>query len=93
MLWSIGTDHGTWAAIHTDAVVALGIGAVVHLAIYTRKAFRASATSLESTQVTQPERLMVWALVVALLAGGAAIGLEPMWNPSSTPPHAGTHQR
>jgi hypothetical protein len=86
-LWSLGTDHGTWAAIHTDSVIALGIVALVHLAIYMRKAYRASAKSLASSAVTRPERVIVWALLAALVAGAVATGLEPTWNPSAATTH------
>ena len=27
---------------------------------------------------------MVWALLVALVVGSAAVGLEPTWNPTAT---------
>ena len=93
VLWSIGTDHGTWATIHTDAVVVLGIIVLVHLAGYTRRAFRASLSSLEGTAVTRQERIMMWALIIALLVGAAAIGLEPVWHPSASPPSHGPQQR
>ena len=86
VLWAQGTDHGTWAAIHTDSVIALGIVVLVHLAVYLRKAVRASAKSLAATAVNRPEKVIVWALVVALAAGALATGLEPTWNPSA--PHA-----
>jgi hypothetical protein len=86
VLWAQGTDHGTWAAIHTDSVIALGVVVLIHLVIYLRKAVRASAKSLAATAVTRPERVIVWALVVALAAGALATGLEPAWNPSA--PHA-----
>ncbi len=93
VLWSTGTDRGTWATIHTDSVVALGIIAVVHLAIYARRAFRASVSSWEGSEATQQERIMMWALIVALLAGAAAIGLEPVWHPSPNPPSRVAQQR
>ncbi len=86
VLWAQGTDHGTWAAIHTDSVIALGIVVLIHLVVYLRKAVRASAKSLAATAVNRPERVIVWALVVALAAGALATGLEPAWNPSA--PHA-----
>ncbi|MGH3578513.1 MAG: hypothetical protein ACRDU0_13270 [Mycobacterium sp.] len=92
VLWATGTDRGTWATVHIDAVVALAVTAVVHLASYTRKAFRASSHSLVATKTTRQERVMVWALLVALVAGSAAIGLEPTWNPSATPPSATSHR-
>jgi hypothetical protein len=84
VLWSQGTDHGTWAAIHTDSVIALGVIVLVHLAVYLRKALRASAKSLATTAVNRPERVIVWALVAALVAGAIATGLEPTWNPSAS---------
>ena len=86
VLWATGTDRGTWATIHIYSVLSLAVVVVVHLAIYTRKAFRASSRSLEQTKTTQQERIMVWALLVALVVGSAAVGLEPTWNPSATPP-------
>jgi hypothetical protein len=87
-LWSEGTDHGIWAAVHTDSVIALGVVVLVHLAVYLRKAVRASAKSLAATAVNRPERVIVYALLAALVAGAIATGLEPTWNPSaaSTPP-------
>jgi hypothetical protein len=90
VLWSQGTDHGTWAAIHTDSVIALGVIVLVHLAVYLRKALRASARSLAATAINRPERVIVWALVAALVAGAIATGLEPTWNPSASqaPPAA-----
>jgi NADH:ubiquinone oxidoreductase subunit 5 (subunit L)/multisubunit Na+/H+ antiporter MnhA subunit len=90
VLWATGTDRGTWATIHIYSVISLAFVVVVHLAIYTRKAFRASTRSLEETKTTQQERIMVWALLVALVVGSAAVGLEPTWNPSATPPAAST---
>ena len=84
VLWSEGSDHGTWAAVHTDSVIALGIVVLVHLAVYLRKAVRASAKSLATTAVTRPERVIVWALLAALVAGAIATGLEPTWNPSAS---------
>jgi hypothetical protein len=86
VLWATGTDHGTWARIHIYAVVSLAVVVVVHLAIYTRKAFRASTRSLEEPKTTRQERIMVWALLVALVAGSAAVGLEPTWDPSAPSP-------
>jgi ABC-type sulfate transport system permease subunit len=83
VLWSQGTDHGTWAAIHTDSVIALGGIVLVHVAVYLRKALRASAKSLAATAVNRPERVIVWALLAALVAGAIATGLEPTWNPSA----------
>ncbi len=88
VLWAEGTDHGTWATVHIYSVISLAVVVVVHLVIYTRKAFRASTRSLEQTKTTKQERVMVWALLVALVVGSAAVGLEPTWNPSATP--AGT---
>jgi hypothetical protein len=88
VLWAQGTDHGTWAAIHTDSVIALGIVVLVHLAVYLRKALRASAKSLAATAINRPERVIVWALLLALAAGAVATGLEPTWNPSTPPPAA-----
>jgi hypothetical protein len=88
ILWSQGTDRGPWAAAHLDSVIALGIVVLVHLAVYLRRAMRASAKSLAATAVNRPERVIVWALLAALVAGAVAIGLEPAWNPSAsaTPP-------
>jgi len=83
VLWAEGTDHGTWATIHTDSVIALGGVVLVHLAVYLRKALRASARSLAATAVNRPERVIVWALLAALVAGAIATGLEPTWNPSA----------
>jgi hypothetical protein len=83
VLWSEGSDHGTWAAVHTGSVIALGIVVLVHLAVYLRKAVRASAKSLAATAVTPAERVIVWALLAALVAGAIATGLEPTWNPSA----------
>lgn len=88
VLWATGTDHGTWATIHIYSVISLAAVVVVHLAIYTRRAFRASSRSIAETKTTQQERIMVWALLVALVVGSAAVGLEPTWNPSATPPSA-----
>lgn len=85
VLWATGTDHGTWATVHIYAVISLAVVVAVHLAIYTRKAFRASTRSLEEPKTTRQERVMVWALLVALVVGAAAVGLEPTWNPSATP--------
>lgn len=93
VLWSIGTDHGMWATIHTDSVVVLGIIVVTHLAIYTRRAFRSSVSSLDGKAVTQQERIMMWTLMVALLAGAAAIGHEPVWHPAASPHVHGAQQR
>jgi len=92
VLWAQGTDHGTWAAIHTDSVIALGIVVLVHLAVYMRKALRASATSLAATVVNRPEKVIVWALLLALAAGAVATGLEPTWNPSASPRPAAAAQ-
>jgi hypothetical protein len=91
VLWAMGTDRGTWATVHIYSVISLAAVVVVHLAIYTRKAFRASSESLAETKTTRQERVIVWALLVALVAGSAAVGLEPTWNPSATPPSSGTH--
>jgi hypothetical protein len=85
VLWAEGTDRGTWATVHIYSVISLAVVIVVHLMIYTRKAFRASTRSLEQTKTTKQERVMVWALLVALVVGSAAVGLEPTWNPSATP--------
>lgn len=85
VLWATGTDHGTWATVHIYAVISLAVVVAVHLTIYTRKAFRASTRSLEEPKTTRQERVMVWALLVALVVGAAAVGLEPTWNPSATP--------
>lgn len=90
VLWATGTDRGAWATIHIYSVISLAVVIVVHLAIYTRKAFRASSRSLEGTKTTRQERIMVWALLVALVAGSAAVGLEPTWNPAATPPSSST---
>lgn len=90
VLWATGTDRGTWATVHIYSVISLAVVVVVHLAIYTRKAFRASTRSLEETRTTRQERIMVWALLVALVVGSAAVGLEPTWNPAATPPSATT---
>ena len=84
VLWSEGSDHGTWAAVHIDSVIALGIVVVVHLAVYLRKAVRASAKSLAATTVTRPEHVIVWALLLGLVAGAIATGFEPTWNPSAS---------
>jgi hypothetical protein len=92
VLWAQGTDHGTWAAIHTDSVIALGIVVLVHLAVYLRKALRASAKSLAATVINRPEKVIVWALLLALAAGAVATGLEPTWNPSAPPPPAAAAQ-
>ena len=83
VLWAEGTDHGTWATVHADSVVALAVLALVHLAVYLRKAARASAKSLTATAVNRPERVIVWALLAALVAGAIATGLEPNWDPSA----------
>jgi hypothetical protein len=85
VLWAEGTDRGTWATVHIYSVISLAVVVVVHLVIYTRKAYRASTRSLEETKTTKQERVMVWALLVALVVGSAAVGLEPTWNPSATP--------
>jgi hypothetical protein len=90
VLWAQGTDRGTWATVHIYSVIALAVVVVVHLVIYTRKAFRASTRSLEQTKTTKQERVMVWALLVALVIGSAAVGLEPTWNPSATPASTST---
>jgi hypothetical protein len=90
VLWAQGTDRGTWATVHIYSVIALAVVVVVHLVIYTRKAFRASTRSLEQTKTTKQERVMVWALLVALVLGSAAVGLEPTWNPSATPASTST---
>jgi hypothetical protein len=92
VLWAEGTDHGTWAAIHTDSVIALGVVVLVHLAVYLRKALRASAKSLAATAVSRPEKVIVWALLAALAAGAVATGLEPTWHPSAAPPPAAAAQ-
>lgn len=81
VLWSQGTDHGIWATIHTDSVIALGGIVLVHLAVYLRKAVRASAKSLAATAINRPEKVIVWALVAAMVAGAIATGLEPTWHP------------
>ena len=85
VLWAMGTDRGAWATVHIYSVISLAVVVVVHLAIYTRKAFRTSTRSLEQPKTTREERVMVWALLVALVVGAAAVGLEPTWNPSATP--------
>jgi hypothetical protein len=91
VLWAQGTDHGAWATVHTDSVIALGIVVVVHLATYLRKALRASGASLAATAVNRPERVIIWALLAALVAGAVATGLEPTWHPSAArPPSAVT---
>ena len=87
VLWSDGTDHGTWATIHTDSVIALGGIVLIHLAVYLRKALRASARSLTATAVNRPEKVIIWALVAALVAGAIATGLEPTWHPSGSRRH------
>ena len=92
VLWAEGTDHGTWAAIHTAAVIALGVVVLVHVAVYLRKALRASARSLAATAVNRPEKVIVWALLAALAAGAVATGLEPTWHPSVAPPPAAAAQ-
>jgi hypothetical protein len=92
VLWAQGTDHGTWAAIHTESVIALGIVVLVHLAVYLRKALRASAKSLAATVINRPEKVIVWALLLALAAGAVATGLEPTWNPAASPPPAAAAQ-
>jgi hypothetical protein len=85
VLWAAGTDQGAWARVHIYSVISLAVIVVVHLAIYTRKAFRASTRSLEEPKTTRQERIMVWALLVALVAGSLAVGFEPTWNPSASP--------
>jgi magnesium-transporting ATPase (P-type) len=90
VLWAEGTDRGTWATVHIYSVISLAVVVVVHLVIYTRKAFRASTRSLEQTKTTKQERVMVWALLVALVVGSAAVGLEPTWNPAATPANTTT---
>jgi hypothetical protein len=92
VLWAQGTDHGTWASIHTDSVIALGVVVLIHLAVYLRKALRASARSLAATAINRPEKVIVWALVLALAAGAIATGLEPTWHPSASPPPAAATQ-
>jgi uncharacterized membrane protein len=92
VLWATGTDRGTWATVHICSVISLAVVVVVHLAMYTRKAFRASTRSLEQPKTTRQERVMVWALLLALVVGAAAVGLEPTWNPSATPASATTHR-
>jgi hypothetical protein len=92
VLWAEGTDHGTWAAVHTDSVIALGVVVLIHLAVYLRKALRASAKSLAATAVSRPEKVIVWALLLALAAGAVATGLEPTWHPSASPPPAAAAQ-
>jgi hypothetical protein len=84
VLWSEGTDHGPWAAVHTDSVIALGVVLLVHLAVYLRKALRISARSLATSAVNRPERVIVWALLAALVGGAIATGLEPTWHPSDS---------
>jgi hypothetical protein len=91
VLWAAGTDRGTWATVHVYSVIALAVVTVVHLAIYTRKAFRASTRSLDQPTTTRQERVMVWALLLALVVGAAAVGLEPTWNPSATPASTTPH--
>ncbi len=83
VLWAEGTDQGTWATVHADSVIALAVLALVHLAVYVRKAARASAKSLTATAVNRPERVIVWALLAALVAGAIATGLEPTWDPAA----------
>ena len=80
VLWAQGTDHGLWATVHTDSVIALGGIVLVHLAVYLRKAARASARSLAATAINRPEKVIVWALVAAVVAGAIATGLEPTWH-------------
>ncbi len=93
VLWAQGTDHRTWAAIHTDSVISLGGMVLVHLAVYLRKALRASARSLAASAINRPERVIVWALLAALVASAIATGLEPTWNPSAStaPPTTSQH--
>ena len=91
VLWAMGTDRGTWATIHIYSVIGLAVVVVIHLVIYARKAFRASTRSLEETRTTQQERIMVWALLVALVIGSLGVGLEPTWNPSATQPSPNTN--
>jgi len=43
----------TWAAIHTDSVIALAVIVLVHVAVYLRKALRASAKSLAATAINR----------------------------------------
>lgn len=86
VLWAQGTDHGAWAAIHTGSVIALGIVVLVHLAVYLRRAARASGRSLASPAVNRPEKVIIWALLAAVVAGAIATGLEPTWHPSSSSP-------
>lgn len=87
VLWAEGTDHGIWAKVHKASVIALAVLALVHLAVYLRKAARASAGSLTTTAVNRPEKVIVWALLAALAAGSIATGLEPDWHPGATTTH------
>ncbi len=80
VLWLLGRQRGGWATLHTDSVVVLAIVLAMHTITYIQRAVRASAGSLEAVEITSQERVMLWALAVALVAAVLAIGLEPPWQ-------------
>jgi hypothetical protein len=84
VLWVLGTKRGAWATLHTDSVVVLALVFGLHTLTYIQRAVRASSDSLAADQVTRQERIMLWALAVALVAAVLAIGLEPPWQDLSS---------
>ncbi|HEY7927661.1 MAG: hypothetical protein ACHQ06_05950 [Candidatus Dormibacteria bacterium] len=84
VLWVLGRQRGGWATLHTDSVAVLAAVLALHTLTYIRPAVRASSESLAAVQVTRQERVMLWALAVALVAAVLAIGLEPPWRDLSS---------
>jgi hypothetical protein len=84
VLWVLGRQRGTWATLHTDSVVVLALVLALHTLVYIRRAVGASSGSILAVDVTREERIMLWALAVALVAAVLAIGLEPPWQDLSS---------
>jgi hypothetical protein len=84
VLWALGRQRGTWATLHTDSVVVLAIVLALHTLTYIQRAVRASSGGIVSAEITREERVMLWALAVALIVAVLAIGLEPPWHDISS---------
>ena len=84
VLWAWAANAARGPPCTPNSVVVLAIVLALHTLTYIQRAVRASSGGIVSAEITREERVMIWALAVALVVAVLAIGLEPPWHDISS---------
>lgn len=80
ILWGQGTSRGTWASVHTDAVVVLVLLLGIHVVVHLRRAIGAVAAQPAAVPSMGRGILVVIVLLAGIVLALVLNRIEPAWH-------------